>query len=416
MKIGILTFHSQLNYGGVLQCWALQTALEKMGHEVAVIDLWRNADNSPLERGYDKLGLKQWIKFCVRSILGLGDINQWLRVKRTKKFIKKSLCLTPYNFVEWTDAPKELGVDLLVVGSDQVWHCGDWGDPRVYLLEGAPSVPAVAYAASFGMTAIPHWMFSQCEKVEAESVYRCGLAKFKAISCRESEGVRLCEALGAKAVHVVDPALLLTGAEWRRMIGGKDGESGESEQRNTLNTRKMVGRGLKVFCYFLSEDFWKARPMLEEFARRTRAKVDVFINSWVAAPLPKNVATAKDWMSVRIARFSRNVHVCDSAGPMEFLRALAEADAVISDSFHALMFSIAFQKNVRMLKPRTEFRQKMFARIEEFARHAEGPLVSDDLDAALASIGNGETVSVDREWIADFRSRSMDWLKRSLEG
>ena len=28
MKIGILTFHSQLNYGGVLQCWALQTALE----------------------------------------------------------------------------------------------------------------------------------------------------------------------------------------------------------------------------------------------------------------------------------------------------------------------------------------------------------------------------------------------------
>ena len=37
MKLGILTFHSQLNYGGVLQCWALQTALEKLGHEVVPI-------------------------------------------------------------------------------------------------------------------------------------------------------------------------------------------------------------------------------------------------------------------------------------------------------------------------------------------------------------------------------------------
>lgn len=34
MKLGIHTFHSQLNYGVVLQCWTLKTALEGMGHEV----------------------------------------------------------------------------------------------------------------------------------------------------------------------------------------------------------------------------------------------------------------------------------------------------------------------------------------------------------------------------------------------
>ena len=41
MKIGILTFHSQLNYGGVLQCWALKKALEDMGHETVVV-AWKN--------------------------------------------------------------------------------------------------------------------------------------------------------------------------------------------------------------------------------------------------------------------------------------------------------------------------------------------------------------------------------------
>ena len=39
MKVGILTFHAQLNYGGVLQCWALREALKRMGHTV-VVDLW----------------------------------------------------------------------------------------------------------------------------------------------------------------------------------------------------------------------------------------------------------------------------------------------------------------------------------------------------------------------------------------
>ena len=102
MKIGILTFHSQLNYGGVLQCWALQSALEKMGHAVVVIDRWNNADNSLLERGFNKFDSKQWIKFMIRASLGLGDINPWLRVRRTKKFLSKYIKRTPYHLVECT--------------------------------------------------------------------------------------------------------------------------------------------------------------------------------------------------------------------------------------------------------------------------------------------------------------------------
>ena len=122
MKIGILTFHSQLNYGGVLQCWALQTVLENIGHEVVVINRWLDDNDDLLEYGYNMFNPKQWIRFAIRSLLGLGDASLWLRVKRT--FLKKYIQCTPYHFVEWKDAPKDLGVDMLVVGSDQVWNCG----------------------------------------------------------------------------------------------------------------------------------------------------------------------------------------------------------------------------------------------------------------------------------------------------
>ena len=211
MKIGILTFHSQLNYGGVLQCWALQTALERMGHEVVVIDRWFDEENYRLERDYAKFGVRQWVRFWIRSLLGLGDLNGWLRVKRTKKFIKEKLKLTQYHFVEWKDAPDKLGVDILVVGSDQVWHCGDWGDPRVYLLNNAPILPTIAYAASFGMFSLPKFLSednSEMASIETEKFYKQGLKKFKAISCRETEGVELCHHLEVDAVHVVDPTLL----------------------------------------------------------------------------------------------------------------------------------------------------------------------------------------------------------------
>lgn len=38
MKIGILTQPLAANYGGILQNYALQTVLNRMGHEVETID------------------------------------------------------------------------------------------------------------------------------------------------------------------------------------------------------------------------------------------------------------------------------------------------------------------------------------------------------------------------------------------
>ena len=133
MRIGILTFHSQLNYGGVLQCWALQTTLQTMGHEVVVIDRWLHADNHLLECGFNKWRIGFWTKFLLRAIMGSGDWAKLQRVRKTKGFLKAYLNLTPYHFVEWKDAPKDLGIDMLVVGSIQgyIFFMTHHGFPRL---------------------------------------------------------------------------------------------------------------------------------------------------------------------------------------------------------------------------------------------------------------------------------------------
>ena len=387
MKIGLLTFHSQLNYGGVLQCWALKTALEQQGHEVVVVDRWMSEGNFALERGYDQWSKKQWLKFWIRSLLGLGDINQWLRVRRTKQFLRKYIKRTPYHFEDWSAAPKDIGVDMLVVGSDQVWHCGDWGEPAVYLLEGAPKIPAIAYAASFGLTEIPR---------EFKELYQLGLLKFQAISCREAEGAEICRKLGVEAAHVVDPTLLA----W--CAGPATADASKKD----------------LVCYFLSEELEEHWNALEDFAKKNNCKVRVLVADYVNfnLPLPCSRQRAQIWLKGlwrKINPFAR-VKVLVSAGPKEFLAAFKQARWVVSDSFHALMFAINNNCTARIIRPHSELRQKMFARIEEFAAHTEGPLIVDSVTAALASLSAMEAVKYDYDWIQQRIDHSKGWLKDHL--
>ena len=388
MRIGILTFHSQLNYGGVLQCWALQTALEKLGHEVVVMDRWQDDNNYSLERGYNKYGIKQWIKFAIRASLGLGDINLWLRVRRTKRFLKQYIKRTQYHFVDWSAAPKDLGVDMLVVGSDQVWHCGDWGDSRAYLLDGAPNIPAIAYAASFGMTELPPEYIDQ---------YKRGLSRFNAISCREKEGVDICRNLGFDAAHVVDPTQLLHPTDW---LEGLD----LSMHVGCKNKRVLL-------CYMLSEDVIDILPHLVAFAKQENCTVKILLNSVFALPFPKNNVCLRRYVAGLFARWSSRIKIMDSVGPRQFVEAFANADWVLSDSFHALMFSVMFGCNVRILAPKSGFRAKMFARMEEFATHMKGKLVANSTVEALASFVRGETVTVDAAWLDCRRQDSHNFLK-----
>ena len=386
MKIGILTFHSQLNYGGVLQAYAMQMALQEMGYDAVMIDRWLEARNGSLIGPFLN-NWKGWIGTIIRGAAGMGTFGRLFRHWHTIRFVRQKLNLTPYHFYEWKDAPKELGVDVILVGSDQVWN-GTFGRPRPYLLEGAPSMPAVAYAASFGMRALPE---------ELIPAYRDGFQRFKAISVREAEGIGLVESQGATATHVVDPTLLLEPHIWQQKV---------VQRPKTKRT---------LVCYLLAEDAEALYPLLYAFAKAQHCKVKVLVDGYTL-PFPKTLSQIIQRVKHMVRNVFSPVKLELAAGPQEFLNAFANATWVLSDSFHAVMFSSIFGKNVRILRPKNEFRQKMFARIEEFAQQAvaEGELIADDVPSALASLVEEQPLQFNTEFIARRRAESKAWLEEAL--
>lgn len=386
MKIGILTFHSQLNYGGVLQCWALKTALEGMGHEVVVVDRWLSSTNHLLWRELTGLGVESSLSLLAHVLAGCGHGGKIVRILRTNRFLRK-LNLTGYHFVEWREAPKDLGVDLLVVGSDQVWN-PKWEHARAYLLEDVVDVPRISYAASFGVPALP---------VEAAERYRAAFKRFSAISCREKSGVEICHELGMSASHVVDPTLLLDSAVWQRFAGQSIKRISRPKDRTLV-------------CYFLSEHVFPLLPLFEDFARRMNCRVEILTNDGCYYPFPTSLSGVKrNWLPIR------RVEIANAAGPEEFVCAFSRATWTLTDSFHAVMFSSIFNCNARFLRPANAMRKVMFSRIEEFAEKCiEGPFLVNDVAQALTSFERGEKIAYDDKQIAMMREVSLEWLKEAI--
>ena len=390
MKIGILTPHSQLNFGGVLQAWAmLEGAREVCGAETMFLDYWTDEKNVDLERGVPDWSWRRWVKVVLRGLLGSGELSFLLRQWRTKRWMKKYFRNSPFHFTKFSGSQSDKlqtqirQFDLISVGSDQVWAYAPFRLPDPFLLEGAPSVPAIAYAASFGMIEIP---------AEARQIYADGFNRFATIGVREKSAVALVESCGGKATHVADPTLMVGFDFWYRLYKPKE-------------ERRLV-------YYKISTSVVEDLPRLEEFARKNHCKVDVFVDS-VMNQVYYPASFRRPWRSLKIwwRRLATPVRIHLGAGPLQFVKAISRAKWVMTDSFHGLMFSTIYGKNVREIKPTLEFRIKMFARIADFAADfIEGDIVSDSMDEVLASFERGETIAYRNDEIDAFIHHSRNWL------
>ncbi|CAK3029389.1 Polysaccharide pyruvyl transferase family protein [Vibrio crassostreae] len=184
-KVGILNLQHTYNYGAVLQAYALESVIRKLGYEVETLDLKPNQ------------GIKQKVKGLIKNIVNLGDIFEDFRrdnmVRSEKVKTLESNVLSKYN--------------CLVVGSDQVWRVKFTSSNALsYFFENAPqSVDRISYAASFG---VDIWE-SEFSNKDLDKRIRKELNNFKAISVRESSGVQICkDKFNVDAEHVLDPTLL----------------------------------------------------------------------------------------------------------------------------------------------------------------------------------------------------------------
>lgn len=387
MRLGILTLQDSPNYGALLQAYALRTYLTRLGHEAVVVDRRRESSGLPLRTPAPQ---REQIRLfgCLRVSAANGASEYACRCARTLQFLKSHVGLTDYSFHSWSEAPRALGFDALVVGSDQVWNANNL-DPNDYLLRDVPpGMRGIAYAASIGMTGFPS---------ERVADYKEGFARFSALSVREREAVELVASLGSTATQVVDPVLLAGPDIWREIAETSPNHKG------------------KIFAYFLAEDINTYLEPLATFGAANGRRVDLFVD-WFVRKAPRGFG---GWLKARRfwrRWFRRGIDFNLAAGPLEFVQAIAASDLVVSNSYHALMFALLMNKEVRIVLPTHPVRRKMNARLKEFEGEiVKGQLIYDTLREALhAPVGTCHFPIDDAE-LKRRIDHSAAWLRAALE-
>lgn len=304
MKIGILTIHKSPNYGASLQCYALWKFLADNGYETEVIDLYRPlafADYVPSKRftrerickGSLLYRLKRRIRSLFNKKVSFSLYNEKARLKFNE--FNSRLCYSkPFHSVdELYQTPPEY--DVYIAGSDQLWNPAQPYCIEPYFLTFVRNTKAkkISYATSVGLTDL-----FDVEKVK----FKSWLSSFNSISVREKQAQNLLSSfIDKKVEQVADPTFLLDVNEW-------------------LNMAKLPPVSDYILLFTLSPN-----PVLLEYAYSLSKQAG------------KNLVVVGQMES----ESSDNSYIVyNDLGPEEWLGYIAEADFVITDSFHCTDFAI----------------------------------------------------------------------------
>lgn len=316
---------SKENYGQLLQCFALQQFLKKMGHSPFLIKYCP----TPIIRK------RSILQKLFSYILHFPAYIQYARLlfvqRRNRKYIDNSANIKRRfdsfleNFIDSTEksytqddlfeTPPE--ADAYICGSDQIWG----GDEMYYL----PFVPKekkiIAYAPSFGGIS----SFSD----EYEVCLKKYLARFDFLGIREQSGVDLCKKLGfSNAVKVVDPTLLLSSDDY------------DSIRIETKNSKPYI------FLYLLGNPCACKVEDIYKFAKQKGLDI-IYVAS-------QNQNDKYEKVNPQIG---------------EWLDYLVKSEFVITNSFHCTVFSLIYKKKFMSI-PLVGGFERMNTRIEELLSHA----------------------------------------------
>lgn len=210
-RVAIITYHRALNCGAMLQAWALQTVLTRMGCHVDFprcnkVGLPCRWEGFKIASGKGFLSrIKTFIGETLIKIGSIGyyDYTRYMYHRFRHKFLRERNC-QPQEFDRF--------YDLIIIGSDQVWHPKiSKSDTALFLAENfSRFIPVVTYAASFGDKRL-----DDCEISRLVSA----LSRFKAISVREELTAAVLSENGIDSEIVVDPTCLLEAKDYEPLIG-----------------------------------------------------------------------------------------------------------------------------------------------------------------------------------------------------
>jgi hypothetical protein len=361
-RVGILTFHRAINYGAVLQAYALNESIKKLGYVPVTI----NYKNPHIEKIYDP---KQFnYRRSLRSFLsGVLTYNRRQKKKESfEKFQAKFFILDQIPDLYDEKNIKHLNsYKKFLTGSDQVWNYAHTKFDRAYFLDFiTDSSKKNSYAASFGFDRIPD---------EYVADYTELLSDFNHISVREEQGASIIKSLLNREVEVVlDPTMLLSKDDWVK----------------------------------ISQDYRGKRDYILIYQMATsESLLDFAVN--LSKETNYEIIYISDALRKRIkATYAAGV------SPQDFLGLFKNAKYIVTNSFHGTAFSINFNKPffVEMLPPPA----KVNSRLEN---------ILDTFDLRSRQIINGNNGNIFNE--IDYttvnkkleleRQRSLDYLKRVLE-
>lgn len=306
MNIKIITCHHVYNYGASLQAYALQSYLESIGNNVSIID-YRLPEHhryelswcSPNRRFYKLVCAIPILKYILNPIRNRYMLKTWGRKKAFNRFDLHFLNIETHTYNTYDEIKNNPPVaDVFVAGSDQIWNpVMTNGRDRAYYLDfGNKRTKRISYSASFGVKEIS---FEQGNFVKEQ------LARFDAISVRESSGVNILNKIGIKSVRTVDPVFLLKSSDWIKQ----------------LNLKFLDDN--YIFVYDFTHDDKRLEKYVCSLAKKKGLKI-LAVNDYEYTP----------YADIQV----------NNAGPIEFLQYLISAKYVIANSFHAMAFSLIFHK------------------------------------------------------------------------
>lgn len=357
MNTATVTWINFENNGTFLQAYALQQAIKDIGHNNVILDDQHIQDLNKVKPNLNYF---------------LGRTIMWL--KSIFHFSPPSVSSMTHSFYE-SFREKYLSIydkddfvnkfDAYICGSDQIWS------PYLpfigYYYLDFTTKKKIAYAPSTG-TRI-------CNEEYKRKVSPC-LNSFSHISTREEAGKELLLQLTDKPVKVVvDPTLLLRREDWDKLVD-KDIEKDY------------------IFCYFLTHNNWYVTHAIE-YARVNHLKLKIFYT---------------------VPTFYKYKSDVVFGGPKEFLTYIKCAKIVLTDSFHATVFSLLFQRDFITYKRFEDGGEKdQNARIYNLLipLHLGERFVGEN---ELHSVEDRKPINYEsvRDSMEDYRIDSLNYLKNAL--
>ena len=288
-RTATITWLKYYNFGTFLQAYALQQSIINLGYENHILD------DASIPK--PKQSVVNTIKGLILKMLPWDPRSSYRALAAASKksddlyklFLQNNLIVDTASAGNQTSA--DTYYDQYVCGSDQIWCPILEERLNKYYYAGFTKKKRIAYAASFGVKEYPEQYIEEFKELVSD---------FSAISCREKIGCQFIkQILKRESTYVVDPTLLLTGDDWRKIASPR-----------TVKEKYIL-------CYFLTSNSWYL-----EFARSYAEKFGLKLVTFFLRPSSPQEAD-----------------VALSAGPSEFISLIDNAELLLTDSFHGSIFA-----------------------------------------------------------------------------